>query len=436
MSLIFLITLTFILFLSFIFALNNTIFCISFKRANFSGLLIAKEIFIFVVIGIYLFELYGVSGFYTFYMSDETIANTSYIIFYALIVLFLTIGFVSKFLFRRYLYLRGESALDINIGNIKNSLFLVLLLLLTFFIAMGLKHSFIHSIFMGGSLIDIRLSNRYSNIPTVLISFYNFVLILFIVFVGYNFKQNDAIFKIFYILTILFFSSFFGGKAPVINSLILLYFSYLSSFNSIKFNFRFFSKIIIVFILIASLMVLVIKVQFPDANIINFFIDRIGVGQIHGAYEQFALKLSKPDYIYHTIPFANFFFTYTPFNKDLMMHTWGYYLDGDSVGVMNSLFIGEALAIGGYPLVFFSPLIVAINYCSIAFLLVFVLNKFYKISLLDSKKIGGLVIVSYSGFTGDIAGLLFFKSFVMVAFLLFFLYFFYLIFKLLKNRLV
>src|SRR5690606_16838046 len=120
----------------------------------------------------------------------------------------------------------------------------------------------------------------------------------------------------------------------------------------------------------------------------------------------FALKLSKPDYIYHTIPFANYFFTYTPFNKDLMMHTWGYYLDSDSVGVMNSLFIGEALAIGGYPLVFFSPLIVAINYCSIAFLLVFVLNKFYKISLLDSKKIGGLVIVSYSGFTGDIAGLL------------------------------
>ncbi|MEJ6066322.1 hypothetical protein MT378_01010 [Psychrobacter sp. 16-Bac2893] len=353
-------------------------------------------------------------------MTEESMHKTSFIILYALIFLFLFISFFSKSIFNNYLIIRDS---DKRVGYLfyKSliSTFLVLMLLLMFvFYYFGLKHSFLSVLTGSGTLIDNRLSNRYSGIPTVLISFYNFISIFFTCVVGMFLSKFSKKWSLFLIFLVIFFSSFFGGKAPVVNSIILIVLSYYSSKSDLKFNFSIFSKIIGFLLVIFILLFFVIKAQFPDFNnedISAFIIGRIGIGQIHGAYEQFALQLRDPKYILHTIPFANFFYDYLPFNKDLMLHTWGLHLDDPSqTGVMNSLFIGEALAIGGYWLVIFSPIIVAFNFCFVASFLVLFLKKYLHIPKLDAQKISALVIVNYIGFTADITGLLFFKSFVMI----------------------
>ena len=375
-------------------------------------------------------------------MTEKTMSETSLFIFYALIFLFIFIGFFSKTIFRKYLYLNNY--IDDNKYIFYRSFTLVLyvfqfLLVFIFIIIFGLKHSFISSILGGGSLLDVRLSNSYSGMPTILISFYSFLNILFSCAVGFYFSRFSVFHKIVLILMIIFFTSFFGGKSPIINSFILLFFSYMSSFSKIKFNLKTFLISIFSFIFILYSLYFIISIQFnsfAENDFFEFIVNRVGVGQIHGVYEQFALQLRNQNYIYHTIPFANFFYDYTPFNKDLMMHTWGYNLGSESeTGVMNSLFIGEALAIGGYNLVFFSPLIVAFNFCLIAYFMVFFLKEIFKFPLKEAQKVSILTVVAFIGFTTDITGVLLFKSLIMIFIFISLIYILFTLVKLVKYKL-
>lgn len=437
-----------ILFLTVVFvfvfvnSISNTIFDINAKISNVTGLLFAKEIFLFVLIGVFLFEFKGLEAFATFYMTEKTMQQTSLIIFYALILLFASIGVFSKTIFRKNLHLsspikKTEYALY---RSLTSSLYVFhIILILIFILFFGLKHSFVASIFGGGSLIDIRLGNRYSGIPTIFISLYGFLNVIFCCVVGFYFNKFALYSRFFLVLMVIVFVSFFGGKAPVVNAIILFILSYLSSLERIQLNIKTIITLVVSVVAVLSILYFVISLQFEDfaeGDFFNFIVNRIGVGQIHGAYEQFSLQLRDSSYILHTIPFANFFYDYTPYNKDLMMHTWGYNLSSQSeTGVMNSLFIGEALAIGGYILVAFSPIIVAFNFCLIVYFLVGYLKKFFHIPLLESQKIAALSVVSFIGFTADITGLLLFKSLVMVMIFMSLVYIFFVVIRSVKYKL-
>jgi hypothetical protein len=111
------------------------------------------------------------------------------------------------------------------------------------------------------------------------------------------------------------------------------------------------------------------------------------------------------------------------FSKDLMMATFGYYAHENDIGVMNSFFIGEALAIGGWFLVFVSPLIVAFNFCFISSIIVWIFVIKFDLGVRNAKLIAPLFASSILMFTGDFNGLLFGKKvFVVIAFM-FALYF-------------
>lgn len=424
----------------FFYSISNTIFDISLEKNSLAGIFFIKDLFFFVVIGVFLFEFYGIDKFYTFYMTQESMEETSIIIFYSIIFLFIFIKFFSKYFFKKYLIINNLNSDDkyIFYRSLITTLIILLISLVFIFTYFGLKHSFIYSLMGYGGLIDIRLNNRYSGIPTVLISYFNFLSIFLSCVVGAYLTKYSKISAIFLIIIVMIFSSYFGGKAPVINSILLLFFSYLASNSGLKLNFNLIIKLCIFLIILTLSLLAVIKLQFPDLNgseVFDFIVNRIGVAQIHGAYEQFSLKLNSPKYILHTIPFANLFYDYIPYNKDLMMHTWGYYGDNNDTGVMNSLFIGEALAIGGYWLVFFSPLIVALNFCFVAAFLVYILKSKFYLPLREAQKIAALITVSYISFTADITGLLFFKSFFMILFFCLSILFTFICIKKVKLRL-
>ena len=434
-------SLFFVLMCIHFFSVRNTIFAFSLKNANLSGILIIKEIYLYVVLGVFLFEIMGVSAFTTFFVTDESAKQTGLIIFYAISLLFLSIGFFSKFVFKKYLVINSidfsNKITNININLLLFILAAMIFLLLIIFNFFNLRHAFLTSILSGESLINVRLANRYSGIPTVLISFYNFLVLIFIVLIGYYRSSLSRLMVFLSVLLLLLFTSFFGGKAPILDAFIIYTVSTLNKSTNLRFNIRLVSKILVLIAASVVALFYIVKIQYPDLELNSFFqylIGRIGIGQIHGVYEQFVLQLNDSSYIYHTIPFANFFMDYNVFNKDLMMNTWGMYRSSaEETGVMNSLFIGEALAIGGYLLVFLSPVIVAFNYCFLAFFVVFFFHKFFSFPINDSKKLGGLIVVSFILFTGDITGLLLFKSFFMLAIFLMLVFLGYRFFRLIST---
>lgn len=420
MNMFFLLFLLFFLILVFVKSMKKTIFSFSLKDSSFAGVFIIKEIFLLVILGVFLFEYYGVEYFTTFYMTTQSLHETSFYIFYAVFLLFISIGFFSKFIFNKSLVLSRDKPLSHNIyfKYILAAIIFTMFFIILVFYYFGVKHAFLYGLFSNNSLMEIRLNNRYSGVPTVLLSFYGFLNILLAILVGFCLRVMPKKVAVALFLIIVFFASYLGGKGPLLNAILILIFSYASSKESLKLNVKLVFKSILILILFFIAVYFVSKVQFPGltpSKFFSFIINRLGIGQIHGVYEQFALKLSDSKYIYHTIPFANYFFDYVPYNKDLMLHTWGRNSVVSETGVMNSLFIGEALAIGGKPLVILSPVIVAFNYCIVASFLVFSFNKMFLFSMLHSQKISALLVVSFISFTGDITGLLFFKSLVMIA---------------------
>ena len=158
-----------------------------------------------------------------------------------------------------------------------------------------------------------------------------------------------------------------------------------------------------------------VSIQYPDYTLdeyVIYFINRIGVGQISGVYEQFNLLLYKPEYIFHAIPFGNFFAEYVPFQKDLMLVSEDV-KNATSTGVKNSLFLSEAMGIGGWGLAIASPFIVAVNYA----LSYVVIYKIFNYMLLNDKylcsKICPLLFIYIAPLTGGFSEWLFFKLLII-----------------------
>src|SRR5690606_30673868 len=111
----------------------------------------------------------------------------------------------------------------------------------------------------------------------------------------------------------LFLLTYGGGKAHLFNGIIIYILIKLSQLNHINLNISSIIKFCFVLISFIFLLIYIVKVQYPELNdeqLTKYFINRLGVGQMGGVYEQFNLNLYDPRYVYHSIPFASLFLDY------------------------------------------------------------------------------------------------------------------------------
>jgi len=229
--------------------------------------------------------------------------------------------------------------------------------------------------------------------------------------------------RFLYIFLVLYAATLFGAKAPLIQVLMFYFIGTVSSGGYSGFRVAATFSVFVVFIF--GVIFFIAKVQYPDLDAEGFLVflaDRLGVGQIQGVYEQFALRLSDWRYILIEVPFSGFFTDPPDFSKDLMMKTSGFYSHQNDIGVMNSFFIGEAYAIGGYPLVFAAPFAVAFFFCMICAMTVLVLYRYLGVGQDAAKQVAPLFVSSVLMFTGDLNGLLFGKKLFVIAFFLLMIY--------------
>lgn len=387
---------------------------ISVAKKNFAGLLIFREVFALIgVSSIFLnsFPIYFFNGF----------SNTSQdSVFFISLIIWLTLFFyiISLYIGTNLTY-KWFNKKNGNGKDLKNILFVSVLFSFSLYMVLfnfyGVKHAFFDALFRGGDLLSIRLDNKYAtDAPSFLFSILNistfFSLILFALS---NIKIK--VLNFFYIFILFMLLTYSGGKAPLIYGLVVYGLVKLTTLKDIKLNMVLLVRSFFTFIVFLGLLFFVVKVQFPEFNkedFLIYFINRLGVGQIAGTYEQFNLKLYDSKYIYHSIPFASLFFEYPVFQKDLMIISESVY-DPSSTGIKNSLFISEASSFGVLFLVI-SPFIVGFNTAiSIALIAIF-LSKMYINDRLFSFKISTFMFLSVNTITGGFSDYMFFKSLVLI----------------------
>ncbi|WP_126767718.1 hypothetical protein [Aliidiomarina iranensis] len=322
-----------------------------------------------------------------------------------------------------------KESTDISIMNTETSLlrikicvvitFAMLIICVLLMHALGLEHAFIKSIFLGEDLLTARFHNtHFANVPThfrLMVLFLTSLLAILIGLYGRKLYSTSVIGLM--LLVLLYSSSIYGAKGPIIK-LIILYFIAFSTGNS-----KHFLKLFIAFfsisVVTAVLLFFVVRVQIPDLNLTSYFeylLTRLGIGQVQGVYEQFGVQLRDFSYIFDEIPFSGFFTDPPEYSKDLMMATLGFSKEFEEIGVMNSFFVGKAFAIGGYFLVFVSPVIVAFNYCLIVSFVVCSFRKLLYLPKYSAQIISILFVSSVIAFTGDFNGLLFAKRIFLISF--------------------
>lgn len=410
---------SFILLLLFFIAFKKTIFGFSIERKNFNGIIFFQEYFLMVVLGVCIVVFFGIDKITVFYVNKDNLINSSLIILATFFLFLLTILFLSKTLFKKYLSFNCQYFNTVNSKFYINCFSFYLLFLVLFLHILGVKHAILSSMISGSDLLSTRLGNKYiSNAPNFLLTNLRFIYIILAGFLAVNFSNKSISFynKFFVFVLIVYASSLTGDKAPIINCFLIFIIGYFYSLGD-KINF---TKILkyslpVLFVSLATIFYL-IRVQFENLSVYETFeyiLLRTSSGQMMGAYEQLDLKIQGFDYIWRSVPFANFFIDYKEYSKDLMLNTWGYYKSYSEVGVMNSYFIGEAYAIGGYFLLFISPFIVGFNYCLSLYVMIYIMHRFFKLDKGFSMRVIGITAIFLFPITGDIAGLLFLKLLVM-----------------------
>ena len=350
------------LFLFSLFYLRNTPLEVSFRRGGFAGLFLFREILGLIGTAAVILNIYSPEDFHGFRnTSEQSVFPISLILIYALFVFVIFVGAALKLLFRG-VYARqyasqlsggaelGESGYQ---SLVKLGLVLALAGLLVNFAGVllyGARHAFLTALISGESLLSVRLSNIYvANMPTVFNSFMSFCATLLVVILGAVSYRKHRMVAWFFAIVVLYLSTFGGGKAPLVNSVIIYFVSY-ASFAGWKVKLKTVGTFLVSVCVVFGLVYFAVWVQLGGVTIGEFswyIVNRLGVGQMAGVYEQFNLKIQNVNYIWHAVPFAGFFIDYPIFQKDLMMAS-EYVLDASATGLKNSLFISEAYALVGF----------------------------------------------------------------------------------------
>lgn len=404
-----------LLIVFFLWSLKKYHVGFSLLNKTFGGILILREIILLIGLSSIFLNIYPIYYFEGFSNTQQSsVVPITFGVWLCLFIYILSLNLGSRITYR-FFYIKKGSGQSLN-GLLFYTLIILVLLYIYVSFSFGVKHAFFNSLFKGEDLLGLRLDNKYStNMPSFFVSILNIYTYFSIILYGLLAIKSKIIniTIIFIILTLLTYG---GGKAPLFQGL-LLYFlvSFSSKSNVIKFNISLILKTITLFIFILILMIFIIKVQFPDidSDQLNvYLINRLGVGQIAGVYEQMNLNLHDPLYIYHSIPFANFFIEYPIFQKDLMMISENV-LDSSSTGVKNSLFISEASSFG-WLFLLISPFIVGFNTAISIAIIAISLSKFYFNDRVLSFKISTFIFLSMNSISGGFSDFLFFKSTILL----------------------
>lgn len=395
---------------------------LSIKHRSFAGVLIATELIGYVLVGVLIFEWVGLDATRTFFMTDASIQAASYLVLWSLFALVAALAVLSKLLpkeMRRAELTRGE--VSFNAGLLCLSVIILLIGTTLVLHGLGVRHAFLGTLIFGQDLLEVRLLNRYStSVPTVVMTFHRFLTVCASVIVGLAWKRMGGVNRVVALGVVVYCSSLFGAKGPILWALIGFYLAYLAQLRGYS-PLRIGGKLVFAAVLAIVGVFIVSKIQFPHLDIMGFsrfLLIRLGTGQIHGVYEQVALELANERYILHAVPFANYLLDYPVFNKDLMMTTIGAHRRAEEIGVMNSLFVGEAIAIGGYGFAIVSPFVVGLNYIALLGFMYLAARRLFGLRAFEAKTFTLLLVPIMVRFTGDLSGLLLFKWGVMFAFFL------------------
>ncbi|QPN33194.1 hypothetical protein [Diaphorobacter sp. JS3051] len=416
------ITLFTVTLIAFLILMRGTVFQISLRNNVLGGALIAREIFILILLGSALFGIYGPSQFNTVHVKADTVHETGSAIFTSTLLLITSISIFSNTLFRRYLRLdKSRQTTDsANIAAVKTLIRSVAILLFALTVASqltGMSHAFWKSLYEGGDLLTNRLANRYSSeTPSHIKAYLKYSYCLLTALLGFfgsgHIKGAE---RIAYISLITYSSTLSGEKASIVQAIIVYAVCRASSTNIKPAKLLLAGGVILA--LTVTLIFVAVRIQYPTITTEEFalyLIDRLGVGQIQGVYEQLSLKLMDWEYVLIEVPFIGFFTEPKIFSKDLMLSTWAQGMNPSDVGVMNTFFIAEAYAIGGPLLLYLSPIFVAFNFCLITHISCKIFKLHFSITKKDAQLIIPIFISSILMFTGDLNGMLLGKRLFLI----------------------
>lgn len=359
------------LFLPLIF--KGTILELSFRKGNVYSLIFYKTL-VFVIPAYLIVQYYGASAFPAIFLiaTDEITFSVGLWIIYALYVFFIFLSFSLRILIpaksvylnpKDHIFDYKERTFAFSILVTGMSVFLIGSLFL------GHKHAFIYSLLTGENLIRVRLDNSYfSSLPSQLSYIFSLSSWVLAIYSGRSSLRRSWFWVFFYFASAMFFGSIAGDKAPLIEVFFLFFLGRFTVSPVLMSTpgLIFYAACGVSFSLF--LLFFVVSVQISELTFDQYLVylaERAGVGQMAGTYESFAVGGLDGDFFWHIIPFASLFIDYPIYDKELMVFVEN--VEHTNMGVKNSLFISEAFGMGGYTLLIFSPIIVAISY-SIALL--------------------------------------------------------------------
>ncbi len=240
--------------------------------------------------------------------------------------------------------------------------------LFAMFYIVGFRHAFITSLLGSESLLRVRLHNAYDvGIPVQIIPSLFWVGYLLSIFSGFTFRLKSKIRSVLFFTVAVFIVSAPGNKAPVVISILLWFMAARIKMPRALLSPRSIFIAGATLLLFGILIYGLFKWQYPNADIAaypKYVLNRIGVGQMGGTYVTFGYAYSgnfpEGEYYWALIPGASLINPeYINYQKALMMISEGY--EFNKIGVKNTYFISEAYAIGGWWLVWLSPVIVAFS---------------------------------------------------------------------------
>ena len=293
------------------------------------------------------------------------------------------------------------------------------------FSILGFRHAFIETWLTSRRLLEVRLMNNYhTSVPSQIIPILFWIGYLLSILGGFAFRLKRRRQGFFILLYSLFLTSALGNKAPIVITILLWIISARIEIPKSWYSIRTMAFGGFGLILVGGLIYALFLRQYPNAGFSEFFLyvlSRLGIGQMNGTYITFGWAetgaIPAGNYYWGLMPGASFLNKeYINYQKVIMMISEGY--SYTEMGVVNSYFIAEAFAIGGYPLLWLSPIIVAVT-SAIAMV---ILRKMFKFLLWKpiAPQMSLVLFLLTHDITGGFNGFPLLKSAFLVASLLFF----------------
>lgn len=374
-----------------IYTTNNSI--------NWWSLLLYKQL-IFVLSAPLCFTFIGLEKFPFFEnrINDEYVFKMNWIVLYSIIVFYFALS-VSLILFG---LVKNKNHFNLDsLALYKSRIFTISVIVVAFslmFIGLFLfthKHALLLSIFENYNIREIRGYNSfYSNFPGIFASILGICAWIPAIHSGYELKNKNLLFSLLFLICALILSGIRGDKAPIITCFTLLSLSYLMASNK-TISSKLFSSSLIGISFMSILIYYVVKLQYPEQDLNSFFqyiIERLGVGQMGGVYLGINymdknINNLPTDFWLNIFPLSSQFIEHQEVAKYIMLELTG--KEYNETGIMNSLFISEAYGIGGWVLLFLSPIIVGFSFALALKIIKIFFNKLF------SNKISSLYYIPF-----------------------------------------